>query len=127
MHILARLENAHHPKERITGDLTIEHVMPQTLSDEWRKSLGGDADSINDRWGDTLGNLTLSGANGSLSNKTFQAKDMLDMNGYDASPLWLDRTLKKHSRWDQDEIRRRGELLADEAVKVWPMPGSVLI
>ena len=43
-------------------ELTVEHIMPQKLTDEWRKDLGGDrAEEIHGRHLHRLGNLTLCG------------------------------------------------------------------
>ena len=37
----------------------IEHIMPQTASNEWKKSLGEDYETVYQNYLNTLGNLTL--------------------------------------------------------------------
>ena len=54
--------------------LTIEHIMPQTLSQQWRISLGENSQEIYDSKLHTLGNLTLTGYNAKYSNRTFIEK-----------------------------------------------------
>ena len=52
--------------------LTIEHIMPQTLSNEWKLALGDDYERIHEEWLHTIANLTLSGYNPNYSNKSFK-------------------------------------------------------
>ena len=52
----------------------IEHILPQTLSDEWKEDLGPEAERIHQEWADRLGNLTLTGYNQGLSNNRFSTK-----------------------------------------------------
>ena len=50
-------------------DLTVEHVMPQTLSrNEWKTMLGDDYERIHNEYLHTLANLTLTGYNSEYSN-----------------------------------------------------------
>jgi hypothetical protein len=51
--------------------------MPQTPSDEWKKSLGDDYETVYQNYLNTLGNLTLvtSEWNSSLSNRAFEEKN----------------------------------------------------
>lgn len=59
-------------KETVTFDsLTIEHIMPQTLTAKWKIDLGKRAQEIYDKYLHCLGNLTLSGYNSELSNASF--------------------------------------------------------
>jgi hypothetical protein len=55
---------------------TIEHIMPQILSNEWKKSLGDDFEMVYQTYLNTLGNLTLATSewNSSLSNRPFEEK-----------------------------------------------------
>jgi len=52
----------------------------------------------------TVSNLTLSGNNGKLSNKSFIEKRDLPDGGYKDSRLWLNRHLSNLSKWDRNEI-----------------------
>lgn len=102
-----------------TDDLTLEHIMPQTLTDEWRTLLGANAEELHKRWLNTLGNLTLtpSSYNSEMSNNSFSDK----LSYLRTSALTLDNQYFKNvETWNVDEIQRRGKYLADIAVKVWP-------
>ena len=60
--------------------LTVEHVLPQTLSEEWREhlsNLGQDPDEVHQSLVHTLGNLTLTAFNGTLSNNPFERKQQI--------------------------------------------------
>lgn len=102
-----------------TDDLTLEHIMPQKLTDEWRTLLGANAEEVHKRWLNTLGNLTLtpSSYNSEMSNNSFSDK----LSYLRTSALTLDNQYFKNvETWNVDEIQRRGKYLADIAVKVWP-------
>jgi len=56
------------------GKLTIEHIMPQTLTTEWKAALGTDYQVIHSDYLHTLGNLTLTAYNSKYSNHSFMDK-----------------------------------------------------
>ena len=91
--ILERLEQSYGHPEQIDfemSDLTIEHVLPQTLSEEWREhlsALGQDPDEVHRGLVHTLGNLTLTAFNGTLSNNPFERKRQI----YSGSHLELNQ------------------------------------
>lgn len=109
-----------------SADLSIEHIMPQTLSAQWKERLAGagqNAQEVFDRLGHTLGNLTLTAWNSQLSNQLFERKQAILSN----SELKLNETLSKAVEWGATEIEARANLLADAAVSVWsaPIPGVI--
>jgi uncharacterized protein with ParB-like and HNH nuclease domain/alkylated DNA nucleotide flippase Atl1 len=122
--ILERLERSFGHPEQVdfdNADLTIEHVMPQALSQEWRDHLasrGQDPDEVHTALVHTLGNLTLTAFNGTLSNNPFERKQQI----YDASHLELNRALSAHESWGREEILARADELADRAIAIWPGP-----
>ena len=63
-------------KERVDmSDLTIEHILPETLSNQWKKNLGEDKyQEIYDKYVHTLGNLSITGYNSEYSNYPFDEK-----------------------------------------------------
>lgn len=115
--VLNTLERSFGHKEtpELTTDITIEHIMPQTLSDEWKKALGIEASAIHGRWLDTVGNLTLSGYNPSLGNKPFAEKRCLLTKANFA----LTESILKVDEWDEAAIQARGNELADLALGIW--------
>ena len=75
--ILCALMEAENSSEAPARDrLTIEHVMPQKLTDEWKNYLGADAEDVHNLYRDRLANLTLSGdvINTGIGTKLFAEK-----------------------------------------------------
>ena len=119
--ILERIEDFLGHSERVDfASLTVEHVMPQTLTDWWRGHLGPEFVDVHLKWLHTIGNLTLTGYNAELSNSPFPDKRKL----YADSHVELNRELSQLTRWDGPEIERRARDLADRACQVWPEFGS---
>ena len=120
---LRRLEN-HGRKERVLVDeYTIEHILPQNenLSPAWRKMLGSDWKRVQQTWLHTLGNLTLTGYNSEYGDRKFAEKrDM--KGGFKESPLKLNAGLGQIDDWNEDEIQKRADRLADGALEVWQAP-----
>ena len=120
---LRRIENFER-KERVKVDeYTIEHILPQNpnLSDEWKKSLGPEWESIRETWLHTLGNLTLTGYNSEYSDRPFKEKQQMK-GGFIESPLRLNEGLGHLDIWDEDAIKDRALRLSSVAVRVWHFP-----
>ncbi len=122
--ILERLEESfEHPEpvDMQAATLTIEHILPQTLSKEWREALveaNEVPEQVRDDLGHTLGNLTLTAWNGKLSNHPFERKQQI----LGESHLALNAGLLKVQAWGREEIAERAERLADQAISIWPGP-----
>lgn len=114
--ILERLEASFDHKEAVPFDqLTIEHVMPQTLTAWWKEHLGPSWEITYETLLDTLGNLTLTAYNSPLSNEGMQHKREI----LGKSHLELNRYFASVSRWDEGAIRHRAATLADRALSIW--------
>lgn len=106
------------------GTLTVEHIMPQTLSPQWRHELGEEADDeVHAAYVNTIGNLTLTGYNSQYSNNPFADKRDRE-NGFRDSGLRLSRAVALCDRWGIREIEERREGLWSRFLKLWPMPES---
>ena len=122
--LLEALELRHGHKEQINlKQLSIEHVLPQTLGedadgDAWRKALGHDWKTAHERWLHTLGNLTLTGYNPELSNANFEEKQ----KAFAESKISLNRIFASASTWDGQAIYGRGIQLARVVATLWPRP-----
>ena len=68
---------------------TIEHVLPQTLTDSWGWELGNDSERIHAELVHTLGNLTLTGYNTELSNLSFIDKKAKLANSHIELNRWI--------------------------------------
>ncbi len=88
-----RLENFDTKEPINTKGLTIEHIMPKTLTEEWEKDLGENFQAIHDKYLHTIGNLTKTGYNSEYSNKSFQEKRGME-KGFKDSPLRLNQGLR---------------------------------
>ena len=118
--LLERIEDSFGHHETVKqGTLTIEHVMPQTLTPWWREHLGENCDETHAVLLHTLGNLTLTGYNGELTNDTFPAKRKILL----ASHLELNGEFAELQRWTEAEIKLRAARLADRALGIWPYFG----
>lgn len=103
------------------GEISVEHIMPQTLTNQWRDELGDDADAIHQTWLHRIGNLTVTGYNASYSNSSFEKKKTAP-NGFKQSPYRLNDELKKSDSWGVSEMQTRTERFADQALNYWRAP-----
>ncbi|GAA8342254.1 DUF262 and DUF1524 domain-containing protein [Helicobacter pylori] len=116
-----RLENFNTEEPVDTQKCTIEHIMPQTLTPEWQRDLGENFEAIHEKYLHTIGNLTLTGYNQEYSNNSFQEKKYME-NGFKQSSLKLNQSLKDLEVFDEKEIEKRANDLADWALKIWTYP-----
>jgi len=127
--LLEQLEN-YDNKERVDIEnlisnniLTIEHIMPQKLTPIWRESLGSNYEVIHEKYLHTLGNITLTGYNSKLSNKSFlEKRDM--QKGFKESRLFLNKALHSLEDWNEEKIINRANDLKDRALIIWTLPHS---
>ncbi len=129
LYLLAQLEN-YNNKEKVdleglleTGDISIEHVMPQTLTDRWKEDLGPEWERIYEQHLNTIGNITLTGYNSEMQNKPFVVKRDSE-KGFKESKLKLNKYIKELDSWTEENILGRAELLLNEAIKIWAYPKS---
>ena len=121
-YLLRKLENYGRKEPVHVEDYTIEHVMPQKLSEEWHSELGENWREIHEKYLHTIGNLTLTGYNSELSNNTFIDKQLME-GGFLDSPLRLNGSLREAERWNETAIVNRTEMLLEKACKIWPDHG----
>jgi uncharacterized protein with ParB-like and HNH nuclease domain len=122
--ILLRLENKDH-NEKVDGTiLSIEHVMPQTLSTAWKVKLGDKYQLVHDKYLHNIGNLSLSGDNTQLSNNSFEEKKQI-LNSQ--SSLRLNRYFLDLSSWDEEEMIKRSLSLFEDAKVIWNYPKDLVL
>lgn len=96
-----------------SGNFSVEHVMPQTLSDAWRRELGEDCEQIHEQWLHSIANLTLTAYNSDYSNRPFaQKRDMA--KGFRASGFRTNQWIAAQERWGADELEERCEQPVDK-------------
>ncbi len=117
-----RMENFDRKERVYTHEYTIEHIMPQTLTEEeWKKDLGENFQEIHNKYLHTIGNLTWTGYNSEYRNKSFQKKRDME-KGFKDSPLRLNQGLRDLKSFGEEEIKKRANDLADLALKIWIYP-----
>ena len=87
-------------------ECNIEHVMPQNtnLSKAWQEELGPNWEEIHKTYLHTIGNLTLTGSNSKLGDKTFQEKKTMQ-NGYNDSTINLNKYFRDIEHWTEEIYR----------------------
>ena len=121
--VLSRLEIYDRKTFINISDYTIEHIMPQTLTQEWQKMLGDNWREIHKKFLHTIGNLTLTAYNPEMSNKPFMEKMNMPGGFKDVeSALHLNDYVKTLDEWNEANIIERANLLAAKAVKIWEFP-----
>ena len=85
--------------------LQIEHIMPQTLNDNWRDMLGDDYQRIYDSYLNNIGNLTLIRHNQELGNSSFVNKKDIYINK-SGMQISKDKIIDKDS-WGETQIKER--------------------
>ncbi|WRG34712.1 DUF262 domain-containing protein [Helicobacter pylori] len=109
---IEKLSNAEPPREE---NLEVEHFYPITPTQEWRDRVG-DYFTFEQDYLNNFGNLTLSGQNQRLGNKSYEAKIAL-MEEYSSLHL-NDYFINNTHSWGIEEVRNRSEYLADQFCQV---------
>ena len=119
-HILDRLENAGFQEPSPVQDYSIEHIMPVgiTSARQWQEMLGEGWVETHETWLNRLGNLTLTAYNSMYSNRPFDEKKEIE-GGFRQSAVRLNHDVRDQPQWTANEIKARGERLANRALKVW--------
>lgn len=117
--VLHELEKNFEHKEAVDlSSVTVEHVLPQTLTPEWIEELGEGAEATHARLLDTVGNLTLTGYNSELQNSPFATKKTL----LQTTHIELNRWILAQSNWTAAQIEERAKLLLPIATSLWVGP-----
>lgn len=95
-------------KEVLKADnLTIEHIMPQTLTMEWSRYI---SEEEHEQYLHTLGNLSVTGYNSELSNKSFTEKKQI-IKEYSKAVV-LNSDVWDKDAWTINDIKDRGKRLS---------------
>ncbi|GHR17685.1 hypothetical protein JP0092_08220 [Helicobacter pylori] len=109
---IEKLSNAEPPKEE---NLEVEHFYPKTPTQEWRDMVGDyftfEQDCLNN-----FGNLTLSGQNQKLGNKSYEAK--IELMEQHSSLHLNDYFINNTHSWGIEEVKARSEYLANQFCQV---------
>ena len=123
-YVFKELENYNH-NELIDFEnekITIEHIFPQKPNKSWKEKYSDYELEEMKTFKDTISNLTLTGSNANLGNKSFLEKRNDDIHGYKNSKLYLNKYLGKLNEWNLSAMEGRFEELFKNIVKIWKRP-----
>jgi hypothetical protein len=124
-YLLENLENFENkePVRFSDSSITIEHIFPQKPDSKWKDTLSAEEFAkFQTQYINTLANLTFSGNNGALGNKSFQEKRDMPEKGYRDSRLFLNRFLAEQENWNLAAYNKRFNLLWKRFRKIWVYP-----
>lgn len=98
--------------------VTIEHIMPQKLDEQWKADLGERHEEIHKNYLHNIGNLILTEFNSEIGNKSFYEKK-LKLN---SSSLYYRLEILKHDKWDVDSIRQHQKQMINWFLAAFPLP-----
>ena len=109
-----------------SGSFSVEHVMPQTLSAQWKKALGDDWERIHEEWLHKMANLTLTAYNSDYSNRLFEQKrDMED--GFKESGFRMNQWVAQQDVWGEAQMKEREKMLEEQFLLLWPYPTTTYV
>ena len=115
--LLAQVENNDSKEFLLTEDMSVEHIMHQTLSNAWISMLGEDYYKIHEEYLHTLGNLSLTGYNSSMGNKSFDSKKETLKSKSKAN--FLNQDVLDKENWTEAEIKLRAERLSQTILSIF--------
>lgn len=127
VYVLERLENYGTIEDKDIyrhvddGEYSIEHIMPQHLSNAWIDMLGENYIAIHEEWLHRIANLTLTAYNSKYSNSPFSEKKTMD-HGFMDSGIRMNQEIARYEKWTIDEIKDRSEKLTQRALTTWQLP-----
>ncbi|CAN5496944.1 hypothetical protein BH23BAC1_BH23BAC1_48840 [soil metagenome] len=128
-YLFEKLENYNNREHVDTSSekITIEHIFPRNPNLDWENDLTEENYRLfKEKYLNTIGNLTLSGNNGNLSNRSFLAKKEMNTDGneegYSYSRLWLNSYLKTISSWDISKYEERSSIIYQRFLNIWEYP-----
>jgi len=124
-YLLDKIENSYNPNQPINSSYyNIEHIMPQCnpLPECWVNEIGDNWQEVFDNKLHTIGNLTLTGYNSSLSNRSFVDKKNLDPGGFSVTNLSLNILVREAPIWNEEVIIQRAKVLSGKACEIWGYP-----
>ena len=98
--------------------ITIEHIMPQTLTDEWKAMLGNNYDEVFKKYLHNIGNLILTEFNGELGNRPFAEKKKI----LQTSSLRYRLEIIANEIWNEAAIQTHQATMIDLFLETFSLP-----
>ncbi|MDG4960544.1 DUF262 domain-containing protein [Lactococcus lactis] len=103
----------------IEKSYSIEHIMPQTLNNEWIQMLGDNYKEVHDSMKHRLGNLTVTALNSELSNRKFSDKVQIIQ---EKGALKINEFILQQSKWTENEILENQKRLSKILLSIFSFP-----
>ncbi len=123
-YLLEKVENFNSNESLNFEELTIEHIMPQTLSKSWRDMLGNGYNEIHEKYLHTIGNLSVTGYNSKYSNEPFEKKKEL-MKEYKTNVIRLNEFILNSDKWGKEEIELRADYISNIIIQIYSYPENI--
>jgi len=98
--------------------ITIEHIMPQKLDENWKAELGSDFENIHKTYLHNIGNLILTEFNSEIGNKPFTEKKMKLNN----SSLNYRLSITTKDKWNEISIMEHQKNMITWFLETFPLP-----
>ncbi|GIW70450.1 MAG: hypothetical protein KatS3mg101_1197 [Patescibacteria group bacterium] len=97
--------------------ITIEHIMPQTLTDSWKTELGEDYKRVHSTYLHNIGNLILTEFNCEMGNKSFEKKKQM----LRTSTLHYRLAVIDKDVWNEQSIKEHQENMIKWFLETFPV------
>lgn len=117
-YLLYKIENGRYPdvysEYTMATSTTVEHIMPQNLTEEWVSDLGEGAAEFHEKYIDTLGNLSLSSRrkNSIMSDESFKTKKKVLLTDGSKFKV-LNGMIEKLDKFTQTDLANREKVLSE--------------
>jgi len=118
--VLDKIETEGNPAPVVLSSLNIEHIMPQTQNEYWKKISGLEVDDYI-KTVNRIGNLTLAAAsdNSKMGNSDFEHKKIILAS---TKHLKLNESILKKKNWTIKDINERTKALTEKIIQIFPYP-----
>lgn len=111
---LIAIEESKSKKKIETDKLSVEHIFPQTPSNDWELSAEDELEF--GKLLNTLGNLSITNDNSALGNKLFAHKQrLLDERSY----LKINKSIYEIEDWTPQEVKARAKKVFESITNIW--------
>lgn len=104
--------------------LTIEHIMPQVLTTDWKNYLGQDYARIYEKYLHNLGNLSLTGYNPEMGQKPFDEKKKAIISN--SHIVVLNQDIINQDVWNEAAIINRAERLSNILMRIFKIDKTTI-
>jgi hypothetical protein len=100
--------------------ISIEHIMPQTLSDSWKHELGDSNENIHKQYLHNIGNLILTEFNSEIGNRAFSDKK----ERLNTSSLNFRLDVINRDSWNENDIQEHRDNMISWFLETFPLPDN---